>query len=68
MQFRITNRHESIRLLLFSMLLYNAWILARHLLKWITGTGGDMILKIFSRYLVVLSCELVRRQGPLDTG
>ena len=67
MQFRTTSRHESVRLLFFQMLLYTAWILACYLLKWITGIGGDMILKIL-RYLAVLSCESVRRQGLPDTG
>lgn len=67
---RTTSRNESVRLLLlfFPMLLYNAWILARHLLERITGAGVGMTLKIFSKYLEVLSCESVRRQGPPDTG
>ena len=36
---RTSSRHESVRLLLlfFPLLLYNAWILARHLLERITG-------------------------------
>ena len=67
---RTTSRNESVRLLLlfFPMLLYNARILARHLLERITGAVGDMTLKIFSKYLEVLSCESVRLQGPPDTG
>ena len=67
---RTASRHESVRLLLlfFPLLLYNAWILARHLLERITGAIGGMTLKIFSKYLDVLSCESVRRQGPPDTG
>ena len=67
---RTSSRHESVRLLLlfFPLLLYNVWILARHLLERITGAVGGMTLKIFSKYLEVLSCVSVRRQGPPDAG
>ena len=66
---RTASRHESVRLLLFfPLLLYNTWILARHLLEQITDAAGGMTLKIFSKYLNVLSCESVRLQSPPDTG
>lgn len=58
-RYRITSRHETVRLLFFLILLYNAWILVRHLLERITNTGGDMTLKTFSIHLSVLSCESV---------
>ena len=67
---RTSSRHESARLLLlfFPLLLYNAWILVRHLLERVTGAIGGMTLKTFSKYLDALSRESVRRQGPPDTG
>lgn len=67
---RTTSRNESVRLLLlfFPMLLYNAWTLARHLFGRVGGSVTRMTLKIFSRYLDVLTRESVRRTGPPDPG
>ena len=63
---RTTSRNESVRLLLlfFPMLLYNAWILARHLFCRDGGARTLITLKIFSRYLDVLARESVRRTRP----
>ena len=67
---RTTSRNESVRLLLlfFPMLLYNAWILARHLFCRDGGSVTWITLKIFSRYLEVLTRESVRHAGPPDPG
>ena len=64
---RTTSRHESVRLLLlfFPMLLYNAWILARHMFE---RDNRITILEIFSRYLDVFSKESIRRVVPSDPG
>lgn len=67
---RTTSRNESVRLLLlfFPLLLYNAWVLARHLFWRVGGRITRMTLKIFSRYLEVLVRESVRRAGPANPG
>lgn len=67
---RTTSRNESVRLflLLFPMLLYNAWTLARHLFCRDGGSITWITLKIFSRYLEVLTRESVRHTGPPDPG
>ena len=67
---RTTSRNESVRLLLlfFPMLLYNAWTLARHLLWMIEGSATWLTLKIFSKYLEVLTRESARRTGPPEPG
>ena len=63
---RTTGRNESVRLLLFfPMLLYNAWILARHMFCRDGGSITLITLKIFSKYLDVLTRESVRRT-PAD--
>ena len=67
---RTTSRNESVRLLLlfFPLLLYNAWVLARHPFWRTGGRTTRMTLKIFSRYLEVLTRESVRRSGPAEPG
>ncbi|MXY60862.1 MAG: hypothetical protein F4Y82_01930 [Cenarchaeum sp. SB0665_bin_23] len=67
---RTTSRHESVRLLLlfFPMLLYNAWILARHMFERDNRITMQITLKIFSRYLDVFSKESIRRVVPSDPG
>ena len=66
---KTTNRNESVRLLLlfFPMLLYNAWILARHLFCRDGGSVTWITLKIFSRYLEALTQRSVRLT-PTDPG
>ena len=60
------SRHESVRLLplFFPRLLYNARILALHLLERITGAVWGMTLKMFSKYLDVLSPAVGQAAGP----
>ena len=66
---RTTSRNESVRLLLlfFPLLLYNAWILARHLFRRNGGSITWITLKIFSRYLEALTQRSVRLT-PTDPG
>ena len=66
---RTTSRNESVRLLLlfFPMPFHNAWILARHLFCRAGGSVTGITLKIFSRYLEVLTRESVRHT-PADPG
>ena len=67
---RTASRSESARLLLpfFPMPFHNAWILARHLFCRDGGSVTWITLKIFSRYLEVLTRGSVRHTGPPDTG
>ncbi|MCE2508599.1 MAG: hypothetical protein J4G04_04785 [Nitrosopumilaceae archaeon] len=54
-------------LLFFPMPFHNAWILARHLFCRDGGSITGITLKIFSRYLEVLTRESVRHT-PADPG
>ena len=50
------------------MLFYNAWTLARHLIRRVGGSVTMMMLKIFSRYLVGQTLQSVRWTDQPDPG